>query len=75
MVDNKMIEDLKRAEKWLSLQEDFNIGSDIGFEWLGQWITCPFVDDAARFEVDPVEYYGEGNIREFLALAKASGVI
>ncbi len=29
-----------------------------GFEHNGVWITDPFYDETGRFEVNPVEYYG-----------------
>ena len=31
----------------------------IEFEYEGVWITDPTLDETGRFEVNPVEYYGE----------------
>ena len=31
----------------------------IEFEYKGVWITNPTLDETGRFEVNPVEYYGE----------------
>ncbi len=35
---------------------------DIGFEFGGTWITDPTVSECSRFQVDPVEYYGQAYI-------------
>ena len=34
-------------------------GEGPGFEFDGMYITDAFMDETGRFEVDPVEYYGE----------------
>ena len=44
----------------------FDTDSDIGFEFNGTWITNPFYDETLRFEVDPVQHYGEENIKRFV---------
>ena len=33
--------------------------SEQGFEWEGIWITDPTMSECGRFEVNPIEYYGE----------------
>ena len=32
---------------------------NIEFEYNGTWITDPTLEETGRFEVNPVEYYGE----------------
>ena len=32
---------------------------NIEFEYEGTWITDPTLDETGRFEVNPIEYYGE----------------
>ncbi len=32
---------------------------ELEFEYEGVWITDPTLDETGRFEVNPVEYYGE----------------
>jgi hypothetical protein len=33
--------------------------SEPGFEFEGTYITDPSMDETGRFEVDPIEYYGQ----------------
>ena len=38
----------------------------IGFESeSGQWIINPFKSECSRFDVNPIEYYGEENLNDF----------
>lgn len=54
------------AEKQMELA---NNGADtskmVGFEFNGTYIINPFVDETARFEVDPYEYYGVHAMLEY----------
>ena len=36
----------------------------IEFEYEGVWITDPTLDETGRFEVNPVEYYGETYLKQ-----------
>lgn len=40
--------------------------TEVGFEFYGQWITCPFVDNTGRFEFTDFdamcEFYGRDNV-------------
>lgn len=40
----------------------------VGFEYGGMWISNPFYDETMRFEVEPLLYYGIGNMKNFINL-------
>jgi hypothetical protein len=40
-------------------ESKINNMNKIEFEYEGVWITDPTLDETGRFEVNPVEYYGE----------------
>ena len=65
MQNKTLLKRMQAANIWIELN-DIDYDSKIGFEWYGQWIVNPWIDDTARFDVNPIEYYGEENVLIFL---------
>lgn len=63
--------ELKAIKKIGDLQEQIYNETEcsdnlIGFESeSGQWVINPFKSECLRFVVNPIEYYGEDNIKNF----------
>jgi len=54
------------AEKQMKLaNHGIDTSKMVGFEYKGQYIINPFVDETCRFEVDPYEYYGMHEMLEY----------
>ena len=61
--------DLQKAKE-LSYENMKNEETEIGFEFVDQWITNPFIDSTGRFEFENINamynYYGKENVDNFL---------
>lgn len=55
------------AEKQMEIANSTGMDTSpmVGFEYKGTYIINPFVDESARFEVDPYEYYGMHEMLEY----------
>lgn len=54
------------AEKQMELaNHGIDTSKMVGFEYKGQYIINPFVDETCRFDVDPYEYYGMHAMLDF----------
>lgn len=54
------------AEKQMELANNgVDTSKMVGFEYKGQYIINPFVDETCRFDVDPYEYYGVHEMLEY----------
>lgn len=64
----KMMNELKAIVKWnektLAKTEDYNKLITLSFE--GMAIYNPTLDESMMNDVDPIGYYGEENINEFI---------
>ena len=58
-------EELKKA-KVLAFENQEKEETEIGFEYHGQWITNPFVEESGRFEFEDFDamcsHYGKENV-------------
>lgn len=62
----KMLEDFC-TRQYAAALESGEMGSCVGFTHDGMRIINLFVDDSGRFDIDdPIEEYGEENIKEFV---------
>lgn len=67
--------DLDQVKALAELQrttEDYD--SPIGFDFAGQWIIDPWMDETGRWSLtdeEAVQYYGSENIKKFIQMASA----
>lgn len=59
-------DELMNIIRWLNSVGFSNGYPNIGFEFDGVMINFPLVDKTGKIPVDPIEYYGVKNIREYI---------
>ena len=61
---------IEKYGKFGPIKECKEYGYEVEFDYDHTWITDPTLDETGRFEVNPVEYYGETYLNALKELIK-----